>query len=485
MTSKDRTSWPIPLKRRDTGLGEAVREYARSTEASGDETAAYARVLGRVAGRPRRTLWLAAGFAMAAAAVVAMVAASRSAVPPTPKVASPQALPPVQAPRPVLPRQQPPAALVRLAAAPSALPAGQVELGDEARAVLSADTVASGRTHAGRTEIALDKGSIELHVLPRAPGHDFAVSAGGYQFVVVGTAFSVSRTEARLELSVSEGKVAVWHGAERLVTVGAGGQWAVPLAPAAHQRARGPVKPIPALALRAPVQPVAPAPSPPTAATVAQTEPTVPPTEAPAAPEPNPPQAAVPMRRDCGQIAVGGNPQEAMACYGQQAAKGGLAGEAAQYEIARLWRDAFHDPARALAGFREQRSRFPRGVLTIEADLSIIELLPRLDRHAEALAESERFLKEHPGAERRGEIHLLRGNIYREALRDFEHAEREYAWGAEARGQVGDESRFLRAVCLEALGRTREARVAYEAYLSQPKGAHAADARRRLERLGP
>lgn len=484
MTSRDLTSWPVPLKRRDTDLGQAVREYARGTEASGDEAAAYARVLSRVAGRPRRTLWLVSGFAMAAAAVMAMVAASRNAVPPAPKVASPQVSPPVHAPRPVPPRQQPPAAFVRLAAEPSALPVGQIELGDEARAVLSADTVAKGRTRADCTEVALDKGSIELYVRPRAPGHDFAVSAGGYRFMVVGTAFSVSQTETRLELSVSEGKVAVWRGGERLITVGAGGQWAVPLAPAAHQRARGPARPTPALALRAPERSVVPAPSL-SAATVAKTEPPVAPPEAPAAPEPNPPQAAVPVRRDCGQIAASGNPQEAMACYGQQAAKGGLAGEAAQYEMARLWRDVFHDPARALAGFREQRSRFPRGVLTIEADLSIIELLPRLERHAEALAESERFLKQHPGVERRGEIHLLRGNIYREALRDFEHAEREYAWGAEARGQVGDESRFLRAVCLEALGRTREARAAYGAYLSQPKGAHAADARRRLERLGP
>jgi hypothetical protein len=199
------------------------------------------------------------------------------------------------------------------------------------------------------------------------------------------------------------------------------------------------------------------------------------------APQPSPST----VRRDCAALATGPDPQEAMACYQNQVAQGGLAGEAAQYEIARLWRDILHDPSRALAAFREQRSRFPRGVLAIEADLSIIELLPRLDRHAEALAESERFLKEHPGGERRGEIHLLRGNIYREALRDLGRAEREYALGAESRRRAGDESRFLRAVCLESLGRTPDARKAYELYLSHPKAVHAADAKKRLERLAP
>lgn len=31
MTSKKQTSWPVPLGQRNIGLGEAVREYARST----------------------------------------------------------------------------------------------------------------------------------------------------------------------------------------------------------------------------------------------------------------------------------------------------------------------------------------------------------------------------------------------------------------------------------------------------------------------
>ncbi len=500
MTSKKQTSWPVPLGKRDFALGEAVREYARSTETTPDEAAAYARVLACMADRPRRVPWLVVGFGLGAAAatLVAVFALQTKDVRPEQHTVAPplvpEATPPVVSapvPAPVSlpsPAPTPSVPSIRLVALSSVLPAGKVELVDEATAILSTDAVAHGLRQASRTEIALDKGTIELHVLPRTPGHDFTVSAGGYRFMVVGTAFTVSRSETRLELFVSTGKVAVYRGPDRLATVGAGGQWAASLATVASPRARAirpSAQPVSTVALKDPGRTVEPGAQPP-AASPSQDE--APPTPSALAPAPRTPesvsQPAATLPRDCGGLA-GRHPQEAMGCYQQQAAQGGLAGEAAQYEIARLWRDAFRDPARALAAFREQRSRFPRGVLAIEADLSIIELLPRLDRHDEALAESERFLKEHPGGERRGEIHLLRGNIYREVLRDFEHAEREYAQGTTARGRSGDESRFLRAVCLEALGRTQEARQAYETYLSQPKAPHAADAKMRLLRLAP
>jgi hypothetical protein len=492
MTSKK--DWPVPLRKRDIGLGEAVREYARKTEATPAQAAAYARVLEGMAGRPRRTPWVLAGLGVGAMAALVLFALGRGASPTVPQVALPQASPkpapslPVPAPAPPTPITSVPS--LRLAAEPSVLPAGKLDLIEQATVVLSADAVARGHSQAGHTEIALDKGSIELHVRPRAPGQDFAVSAGGYRFMVVGTAFTVSQNEARLELAVSEGKVAVWRGAERLTTIAAGGHWAAALGSVAVARSHGSrmqVEAAPATTSRERIPAAASILQPPPAPSVSPKDSPV--IVAPAlAPMPKnvepAPQPTAKIGRGC-IVLAGQPPQEAMGCYQQQAAQGGLAGEAALYEIARLWRDAFHDSARALAAFREQKSRFPRGVLSIEADLSIIELLPRLDRHAEALVESERYLKEHPAGERRSEIHLLRGNIYREAMRDFERAEREYAEGAESRGRTGDESRFLRAVCLETMGRTQEARRAYESYLSQPKSVHAAEAKKRLERLSP
>jgi hypothetical protein len=495
MTSNKQTSWPVPLRERDIGLGNAVREYARDTEKSSDESAAYARVLERLAGRPRPVSLLIVGFGVGAAVTVlaTMVVLHRGAktpshetvtvipTPPPPATSTPNAA--------RAPARTPPVPAIRLAASPSVLPAGKVELVGEALATVSDDAAASARRQAGHTEIVLAKGSIQLHVAPRAAGDDFAVSAAGYRFMVVGTAFSVSQNEARLALAVSEGSVAVWRGADRVTTVGAGGQWSVPLAPARARGVRNQGQPASERAsLREPIRPapsaLAPSPLPVVSAAGASSS-VAPMPLAPTTPHlvASPPPAAG-EGRNCGALADR-NPQEGMTCYQQQAGQGGLAGEAAQYAIARLWRDAFRDPSRAIAAFREQRARFPRGVLGIEADLSIIELLPRLDRHAEALAESERFLKEHAGGERRDEIHLLRGNIYREAMRDFGHAEREYAQGAEARGRAGDDNRFLRAVCLEALGRTQEARQAYEAYLSRPKTAHAQEAKKHLEHLRP
>jgi tetratricopeptide (TPR) repeat protein len=326
------------------------------------------------------------------------------------------------------------------------------------------------------------------------------VSAGLYRFTVVGTAFTVSQTRSRLELVVSEGTVAVWRGTKRLATVGAGAEWAVEVNPAACARVQAPrAQPSSTVALIEPptaeTGALAPPPvSAPAAAiagaafrvtATALTPPPAPPATAVASAYPE--RAATPaaVRRDCGQLAASKRAQEALTCYQDQAAHNGLAGETAQYELARLWRDSLGDLDRALAAFQAQRSRFPNGVLRTEADLSIIELLPRLDRHAEALAESEQFLTAHPKAERSGEIHLLRGNIFREVLRDLDHAEREYALGAGARGRVGDDNRFMHAVCLEALGRTDDARKSYEAYLLHSGATHVQEAKRRLEGLHP
>jgi hypothetical protein len=392
----------------------------------------------------------------------------------------------------------PTTASIRLAALPVSLPTGKVTLVNQATAVLSTDAVVSARAQTGGTEIVLNKGSIELHVLPRAPGNDFAVSAGLYRFTVVGTAFTVSQTRSRLELVVSEGTVAVWRGSKRLATVGAGAQWAVDVNPAASARlpaSRAQAEPSSDTAMVAPLSPETHAlVPPPVSAPVANvagatagpsTSSLVPAPASASSARAATPAAPVALRRDCGQLAASKRAQEALTCYQEQAAQNGLSGETALYELARLWRDSFGELDRALAALQAQRSRFPNGVLRTEADLSIIELLPRLHRHADALAESERFLAAHPKAERSGEIHLLRGNIFREVLRDLDHAEREYALGAGARGRAGDDNRFMHAVCLEALGRMEQARRAYEAYLLQSGAMHTAEAKRRLEQLHP
>ncbi|GEM_PF-1553000 len=549
MTSKEREAinWPVPLRARDDSFGEAVREYAQSTEETRAEAAAYARMLARVGRRSRRVPMIVAGVAMTGVLAVAVLVVRHEGAAVSPshgtvasgstvsapaqlrqrQATSAEASLPAAEPSGTLPSPAPSPAAIRLGTLPASLPSGRVDLVGQATAVLSPDAVASGRAQTGNTEIVLGKGSIELHVLPRAPGHDFAVSAGRYRFTVVGTAFTVWQTRSRLELVVSEGTVAVWRGTRRLATVGAGGQWAVEMNPAASARpqtaraeqssavvgveplprrtpALAPSPTTPATVSGAPPERAAtptltlPPATPPLAAVASASARAATPIVAPSLATPPAVAAAPPTRaataapaapvavpRDCGQLAASKGAQEALTCYQDQAAQGGLPGETAQYEVARLWRDSFGQNDRALAAFQTQRSRFPKGVLRTEADLSIIELLPRLGRHADALAESEQFLAVHPTAERRGEIHLLRGNIFREVLRNLDHAEREYALGAESGGRVGDDSRFLHAVCLEALGRVDEARKAYEAYLLQTGATHVQEAKKRLDRLGP
>jgi len=102
-----------------------------------------------------------------------------------------------------------------------------------------------------------------------------------------------------------------------------------------------------------------------------------------------------------------------------------LAPELAAYELGRA-RRAEGDLAGALEAFRTCRRRFPRGTLRPEIDLSIIELLPRLGHFQEALDESAAFLAAHPRSERTAELRRLRGNVYRDGLRDPARAAREY-----------------------------------------------------------
>ncbi len=513
MTSKPSSDdrWPLPLADGKGEVGDAVRAYARSTDQAGDAAADFRKLMARVGQRPRRGPAIALAFALGASVVAAggfllarqptqapssgKVVASGPAAPPTPPVLPAPSAPPAPAlatasPRPTAASSA--RASVTLRDQPVALLPGETDIVGKASARLSPDAAASGRAEGGATEIDVQRGEVELHVLPQAPGQRFVVTAGPHRFTVVGTVFTIARRQGRVELRVRAGAVAVSRGARRLAVVEAGGRWNAEetgapaalrpaAAPALPSRASGPER-SPTRPLTAFVPPTATAgdgalvPPPPLAA------------EPVPAPPAQPPPAAgprAPAREDCRQLAAAGHPQEAVRCYRQQAARNGLTGETAAYELARLWRDTLGEPDRAVAAFEEQRSRFPAGALRREADLSIIELLPRLGRHADALAETQRFLSAHPRDERRGELHLLRGNIYREAFRDLARAQLEYGLGAAAQGRAGDDSRFFHAVCLEALGKPAAARAAYQAYLDRRDGAHRAEVSARLSKLAP
>ena len=519
MTSKKHASadWPAPLKAKDHGLGEAVREFVSETQETHSEAAAYARVrvLAQNPSRPllRYAPRVAAGLALTLLLVAVGTDLHRrvssapgagivGVSPPTrreSRSSEKEASKPSPSQRPSEAQGPSPVktAVIRLASSPVPLPPGLVDLAGQATVLLAADAVASGRVQAENTEIVLRKGRIDLDVLPHAPAHGFSVRAGRYRFTVVGTAFTVTQTRSRLDLEVGEGVVAVWRSETRLATVHAGQSWSTDLSSEPATGAAG----LDAIEIDSPNPALSDWP---TVATTVAPPPVLvpppapvpsdrPPTFTPRPVEPAPggvspkPAATVPRTTGipCAELVASRQVREALVCYQERARQNGLAGETAQYELARLLRDSFADPQRALATFQEQRSRFPSGALRMEADLSIIEILPRLGRHSEAIAETERFLVTHPRSERRGEIHLLRGNIFREGLRDLRQAEREYALGAESSARTGDDCRFLHALCLETLGRGEEARREYRAYLLRRGGAHTEEAKKHLDGLGP
>jgi TolA-binding protein len=256
-------------------VADLLRKVERQARQAPSEAAAWERTLrrlGRDSGRGR----LHVGLAAAAGALVGAIALSVALAPSTqlrsgrgPSVAevrpsvsatkarvtsprspstptSPQIVPPV----PVLPRDAAGAPAqpgsgprftaadgtltaadiphIQLGRAAVGLPAGHTELLGEADVMLSRGGTARAFATAAAATVDLDVGEVELHVEKRPPeaGHAFEVTAGGYRFTALGTTFRVARANGHVTLSVSEGRVAVSLGTERVTIVTAGGFWA-------------------------------------------------------------------------------------------------------------------------------------------------------------------------------------------------------------------------------------------------------------------
>jgi hypothetical protein len=430
--SRHDEDWPAPLRREPGAIGAAVRAYAAKNVEGPDEAAAYARVMKRAERSPFRARWpwaLAAAGTVAAALGLLLLPSGREPRP------APAAAP--RAGATVVSRATPaagPSAArpVPLGPAPLALPAGDVDLAAGVSLNLRASTSATARLLDGTVDIVLARGAMSLRASPREIGRAVLVTAGPHLLTVVGTELEVEYARPRLRLSVRQGLVAVSHAGEHVATVAAGEHWSTEAGAEPHRREARLVRREPA--------------------------------------------------SGCDRFSGEQGPQK-VACLRELARQGGPAGERAQHELGRYLRDDAADPSGALAAFEAQRARFPHGELKADADRAIIDLLPRLGRHAEALVETQSFLDTQPDADDRAEIRLLRGDIYRAIFQDATSAEREYEEGVAAPGRTGDDSRFLHALCLEALGRVDEARLAYRDYLAQPGPVHAREAQRRMQHL--
>jgi hypothetical protein len=429
---------PVELPPRLSGErgpeGDLVRRYLRRPHGSSEARGWFQFEEALLARTPRPSRALLALAALAGVAGFAAVSLLLSPARPPVEVATGA---PVVGPRVPAPAARASAAprLIALGRRPRALEPGRWTIVEEASLELGPGSAARAQlSPRGSPVLALVRGRIALAVVPKPRWAPFRLSAGHYQFTVLGTAFTVERAPDHVDLVVSKGHVAVSRAGHRLAVVSAGGQWSS---------------------------------GPETAARAEQSTAGPPGCEAPGTNRPGP--AALP-------------------CLRAQAAGGGLRAQIALYHIGRINQEDLREPAGALATFEELRRRFPDGPLRAECDLSIVQLLAAAGRHGEALEESAAVLARGSSPERQAELRLLRGNLYRLALGDLGRAEHEYRLASDpaapaAATPAADEALYLQALTLEALGRWVEAEGRYQLYVARERPAHAKQAREALLRL--
>ena len=284
--------------------------------------------------------------------------------------------------------------------------------------------IAAGATAAGVGSFGGGAGPAPALMDASASPSRVEVQVASYRLQADPGRFSVRARGETVEVVVHSGKLAVWSSRRLLATVVAGQRWTNLSSSGARA-------------------------APPRGDGVARDEATgVAAAAAPAtsdAPVLEPPGENRPATGaddpDCARLTRDGDTDGALACFTHASERSGLVGELALMEVARIRRDVKGDLAGAERALAEHRRRFPRGALALEASGARVELLVRLSRPADALAES---------------AHL-----------------------------VGGEAIFWRAVCLAKLGRTPEAARAFDEYLARPDGKRHAEATRMRRELAP
>jgi hypothetical protein len=196
-------------------------------------------------------------------------------------------------------------------------------------------------------------------------------------------------------------------------------------------------------------------------------------------------ETAPPTESSCQTLAKDGKGQRAVDCYRVLGREQGLGGDVALYHAARLSLEQLGDASRALALLDEHRQRFPSTALSAEVDWLKTRSLHRAGRMDEALAASEALLNGPAGRTLAADIHWLRAKIFQDERGDCMSAVSELVALVGEPGARGDDAELRRARCLEKLGRSTDARAAYQHYLERPDARHAEEARVRLSVLPP
>jgi hypothetical protein len=393
------------------------------------------------------------------------------------------------------------------------------------------------------TLLRLERGAVTARVTKRSSGERFVLLAGDYTVTVVGTLFSVTNaSDGRVAVSVSEGVVEV-EGRGNLWRIEAGHQWSsdssdvavggeisearaallaaamgAPRSPdlaglfGAMVRADGAPTPVPPVAPDAmaaeptPVEAIVPSVAASQAAgfrrrhgaavshLLAAAEATTRRDERPEAPRPlttsQPPTAPAPSpsspvrERDyyaeALNLARHGEHSKAALVLTQALAAGRGPRDLELYQLALLKQRHLSDPQGALDSLLGYRKEFPGGALRQEVDLSIVESEVALGRSEAALAESARFLAQHPQSERADEVRVLRGDLLRQAGACGKAAA-EYR--AVSGGPALDDALYYWAYCQRQLGDSASAARALRDYVVRfPAGRHLDAAREALGR---
>jgi len=193
--------------------------------------------------------------------------------------------------------------------------------------------------------------------------------------------------------------------------------------------------------------------------------------------------SAPPSERLCSELVSQGKNARAVDCYRALGRGSGVAAEVALYHAARISFSSQGEGSRTLALIDEHRQRFPTTSLSAEVEWLRVQSLHRAGRSDEALTASEALLASPAGRSLSPELHRLRAKIYQDERGDCASALSELVSLVGEPGERGDDAELRRARCLEKLGRSTDARAAYQHYLERPDARHADEARARLTAL--
>jgi tetratricopeptide (TPR) repeat protein len=182
----------------------------------------------------------------------------------------------------------------------------------------------------------------------------------------------------------------------------------------------------------------------------------------------------------CQRLSRAGELPGAVECYRSLARAGGVLGELGLYRAAKLELENRGRAASALSLLDEHQARFESGALRGEVAWLRVQALARAGRVDEALGESERLLGGPFGRALAADLHLLRGRLYQDQKRDCALAVQEFVGLMGDPSARGEDAEFRRAGCLEALGRTSDAKAAYEQYLRRQNAPRRTEAMKRL-----